>query len=86
VAEGDSIARLAARLDGQPGGATVLRSDERHRSGRWTGWAPTPRPRHWVYGRGGRPCLRCGTPVAFAPAERTPHGRETWWCPRCQPG
>jgi endonuclease-8 len=45
-----------------------------------------PRPRHWVYGRAGRPCLRCGTPVAFAPAPRTPHGRETWWCPRCQPG
>lgn len=43
-----------------------------------------PRPRHWVYGRARRPCLRCGTPVAFAPAERTPHGRETWWCPRCQ--
>ena len=38
-------------------------------------------PRHWVYGRKGRPCLRCGTPVAFLPAERTPHGRETWWCP-----
>ncbi|MCO1659595.1 hypothetical protein [Pseudonocardia humida] len=44
-----------------------------------------PRPRHWVYGRKGRPCLRCGTPVAFRPGERTPHGRETWWCPRCQP-
>lgn len=43
-----------------------------------------PRPRHWVYGRAGRPCLRCGAPVAFTPAERTPHGRETWWCPGCQ--
>lgn len=42
-------------------------------------------PRHWVYGRARRPCLRCATPVAFAPAERTPHGRETWWCPTCQP-
>ncbi|MCG8925083.1 DNA-formamidopyrimidine glycosylase family protein [Lentzea sp. CC55] len=43
-----------------------------------------PRPRHWVYGRARRPCLRCGTPIAFRPAERTSHGRETWWCPVCQ--
>ncbi len=43
-----------------------------------------PRPRHWVYGRKGRLCLRCGTAVAFAPPEATPHGRETWWCPTCQ--
>ncbi|HEX7308895.1 DNA-formamidopyrimidine glycosylase family protein [Lentzea sp.] len=42
-------------------------------------------PRHWVYGRARRPCLRCGTPIAFRPAERTSHGRETWWCPVCQP-
>jgi endonuclease-8 len=37
----------------------------------------------WVYGRGGRPCRRCGTPIAFAR-----HGtgaRPTYWCPACQP-
>ena len=40
--------------------------------------------RTWVYGRRG-PCLRCGTPIAFA--EIGPDGQEraTWWCPRCQP-
>lgn len=52
-----------------------------------------PRPRRttgpgvpsdfWVYGRGGRPCLRCRTRV-----ESRLHGadrpRYTWWCPRCQ--
>lgn len=43
-----------------------------------------PRRPHWVYGRARRPCYRCGTPVAFRPAGRTPHGRETWWCPGCQ--
>jgi endonuclease VIII len=43
-----------------------------------------PRPAHWVYGRKGRACLRCGSPVAFRPGERTAHGRETWWCPTCQ--
>jgi endonuclease-8 len=37
----------------------------------------------WVYGRGGRPCRRCGTPIAF---ERQGAGaRPTYWCPRCQP-
>lgn len=41
-------------------------------------------PRHWVYGRARRPCLRCTTPIAFRDAARTAHGRETWWCPGCQ--
>ncbi len=40
---------------------------------------------HWVYGRYRRPCLRCGTPIAFTPAGPTPYDRETWWCPHCQP-
>lgn len=42
---------------------------------------------HWVYGRAGQPCRRCGTPVRFAPAVAgEPYQRETWWCPHCQPG
>ena len=41
---------------------------------------------HWVYGRAERPCRRCGTPVAFRDATGSPYARETWWCPRCQPG
>ena len=42
---------------------------------------------HWVYGRAERPCRRCGTPVAFRDSiTGTPYSRETWWCPRCQPG
>ncbi|MGK5683344.1 DNA-formamidopyrimidine glycosylase family protein [Actinoplanes sp. URMC 104] len=40
---------------------------------------------HWVYGRYRRPCLRCGTPVAFVAAGSDPYDRETWWCPHCQP-
>lgn len=36
-----------------------------------------------VYGRGGRACRTCGTPVA---AERTGvHDRIAYWCPSCQP-
>jgi len=36
----------------------------------------------WVYGRGGRPCRRCGTPIAFA--RQGLGARPTYWCPRCQ--
>lgn len=39
----------------------------------------------WVYGRGGRPCLRCGTTVksgTLGDSELTL--RDTWWCPSCQ--
>lgn len=33
-----------------------------------------------VYGRAGRPCFDCGTPVSAAPQG----GRTTYWCPTCQ--
>jgi NADH dehydrogenase/endonuclease-8 len=42
---------------------------------------------HWVSGRQGRPCLRCGTPVRMvAELPNDPAHRRTWWCPHCQPG
>ena len=34
-----------------------------------------------VYGRGGEPCDRCGTPIARTQVA----GRTTWFCPTCQP-
>jgi endonuclease-8 len=37
----------------------------------------------WVYGRGGKPCRRCGTPTASA--KRGLDARSTYWCPTCQP-
>ena len=40
----------------------------------------------WVYGRAGRPCRRCGTPVRKAGQGRAPEERIIFWCPRCQPG
>jgi endonuclease-8 len=42
---------------------------------------------HWVTGRAGRPCLRCGTRVEALDDPPTPDGRarRAWWCPRCQP-
>jgi endonuclease VIII len=46
-----------------------------------------PRPGHelWVYGRRGRPCRRCGTPIrSFMQGEGA--GRVVYICPRCQAG
>jgi endonuclease VIII len=40
---------------------------------------------HWVAGRAGRPCLRCGTTVeVVAEVAGDPERRRTWWCPHCQ--
>jgi endonuclease-8 len=41
-----------------------------------------PGARLWVYGRAGKPCRRCGTPISRA--RQGPHARSTYWCPRCQ--
>jgi endonuclease-8 len=40
------------------------------------------RPRMLVYGRGGQPCRRCGTPIAVR--KQGTNARATYWCPRCQ--
>ena len=45
-------------------------------------------PRLWVYGRGGRPCLRCKTPIVRlmqGPAPFSASARSTYFCPTCQP-
>jgi endonuclease-8 len=42
-----------------------------------------PGERLWVYGRGGQPCRRCGTPILGASVGR--HVRKTYHCPTCQP-
>jgi endonuclease VIII len=42
-----------------------------------------PSDRLWVYGRGGLPCRRCGTPISVKK-----HGHDariTYWCATCQP-
>jgi endonuclease-8 len=40
------------------------------------------RRERWVYGRAGRPCRRCGTPIAV---RRSGEGdRNLFWCPTCQ--
>ena len=40
---------------------------------------------HWVAGRAGRPCLRCGTTIeVVGEVAGDPERRRTWWCPHCQ--
>lgn len=41
-----------------------------------------PAERLWVYGRGGKPCRRCGTAIAFG--RLGTHARGTYWCAACQ--
>jgi endonuclease-8 len=40
---------------------------------------------HWVYGRTGRPCRRCGAPVQREAPARSATDRVVFWCPGCQP-
>jgi endonuclease VIII len=40
-------------------------------------------PHSYVYGRTGRPCLRCGSPIRSRVTGDLP--RRTYWCPGCQP-
>ncbi|MCO4774359.1 MAG: Fpg/Nei family DNA glycosylase [Deltaproteobacteria bacterium] len=37
----------------------------------------------FVYGRAGRPCVRCGGRIRVT--RQGPRVRPTYWCPRCQP-
>ncbi len=41
-----------------------------------------PAARLWVYGRGGKPCRRCGTAIEVR--KQGEAARLTYWCPRCQ--
>ena len=59
------------------GGPIVTCSGLRRTTGR-----ASPEESLWVYGRTGRPCRSCGTPIESA--KRGPDARATYWCPRCQ--
>ncbi|MEN0024051.1 Fpg/Nei family DNA glycosylase [Microbacterium sp. LWO14-1.2] len=56
--------------------------DRRHRT--FTG-VDRPGQGTWVYGRAGRPCRRCGTPIRKGELGADPtRERITFWCPICQ--
>jgi endonuclease-8 len=39
---------------------------------------------HWVFGRRGRPCRRCGTAILLGDQGPDTQERVTYWCPTCQ--
>lgn len=62
--------------------AGELLADNVHAGPRVTRHAADDAGRLWVYGRTGRPCLRCDAPIRSA---RLGKGlRSTFWCPACQ--
>ena len=65
-------------------GARTIRAnrDRRHRT--FTG-VDRPGQGTWVYGRAGRPCRRCSTPIRTGEQGDDPtRERVTFWCPTCQ--
>ncbi len=49
---------------------------------RRTARSDDPAQRLWVYGRGRKPCRRCGTAIAVRKTGE--NARLTYWCPTCQ--
>jgi len=72
VADLDALVNLARRL----------MDANKERFGHITTGSMRRGEEHWVYGRRGKPCRRCGTPVRSAGQD----DRVTFWCPSCQPG
>lgn len=57
----------------------------RGRGGHVTTGNPRRGQRHWVYGRRGKPCHRCGNLVRYRAAPAGTAERITYWCATCQP-
>lgn len=64
--------------------ARQLLDANKERVGQVTTGNPARGQETWVYGRSGRPCRRCRTPIK---ADGGPASMEriTFWCPSCQP-
>ena len=70
----DSILKTARKV--------MLANVEKRSPSRITTFSLDPRTKQYVYGRGGKPCLRCGTPIEYA--KQGADARGTYWCPKCQ--
>ena len=70
---------MRANIRESAAGGILAYSGPRRTTGR-----ADPSARLWVYGRAGKPCRRCGTPIQRR--RHGPHARSTYWCERCQPG
>jgi endonuclease VIII len=78
-----ALLRLAKRLLEVNVGASSGQGIETYRGLRRTTGRMNPTDRLWVYGRGGRPCRKCGTSIASR--KDGDAARVTYWCPKCQP-
>ena len=72
------VAQRQMRMSIMPAAASLSPARGRRTTGRLD-----PRESLWVYGRGGRPCRRCGTPIRSR--QSGADARLTYWCPQCQP-
>ncbi|MFK0403452.1 DNA-formamidopyrimidine glycosylase family protein [Microbacterium sp. NPDC090225] len=65
-------------------GTRTIRANRDRRNRTFTG-VDRPGQGTWVYGRAGRPCRRCGTPIRRGEQGADPtRERITFWCPVCQ--
>ena len=55
---------------------------EKRSAARITTFSLDPRAKQYVYGRGGKPCRKCGTAIQYAKQGKDARG--TYWCPKCQ--
>ncbi len=76
----DALLSIARKLLG----VNVLPESDRISAGygRRTTGRLNPAEKLWVYGRGGQPCWKCGSPIQSA--KTGPDARLTYWCPICQ--
>ncbi len=75
VADLDAVVEMSRR---------VLLMNRDHPEQSTTGYTQRGRE-HWVYERGGQPCLRCRTRIQRREQGVPPRQRGTYWCPSCQP-
>ena len=77
VADVDDLAGLVEKA------RTLMRANLHHPEQNTTG-LPGRGQDHWVAGRRGKPCRRCGTTILLGEQGPNTQERVTWWCPRCQ--
>lgn len=69
-----SILRIARRV--------MIANVEKRSGARITTFSLDPRQKQYVYGRGSKPCRRCGAAIQYR--KQGPDARGTYWCPSCQ--
>lgn len=72
----DNILKIARKV--------MVANVEKRTMQRVTTFSLDARHNQYVFGRGNKPCRRCGTPIAYAKQGKDVRG--TYWCPRCQVG